>query len=40
LLDDSKLADMSKIAKQLSKPEATSAIAKRAIAYAKEGMKN
>lgn len=40
LLDDSKLADMSQIAKQLSKPEATSAIANRAIAYAKEGMIN
>ena len=40
LLNDSKLTEMSRIAKQLSKPDATSAIAKRAIAYAKEEMVN
>jgi len=40
LLNDSRLSKMSRIAKQLSKPEATSVIAKRAIAYAKQEMIN
>lgn len=40
LLNESKLLDMSRIAKQLSKPEATSLIAKNAIAYARQEMSN
>jgi len=40
LLDDSTLLEMSRIAKQLSKPEATSVIAKNAIRYAEQEMVN
>ena len=36
LFDDSRLSQMSQIAKQLSKPEATSVIAQNAIRYAKQ----
>jgi UDP-N-acetylglucosamine:LPS N-acetylglucosamine transferase len=40
LLDDTKLSAMSRIAIQLSKPEATSVIANRAINYAKQETNN
>jgi UDP-N-acetylglucosamine--N-acetylmuramyl-(pentapeptide) pyrophosphoryl-undecaprenol N-acetylglucosamine transferase len=40
LLNDSKLMEMSRIAKQLSKPDATSVIAQRAIKYAKQEINN
>jgi len=40
LLDDSKLSEMSRVAKQSSKPEATSIIATRAINYAKRELNN
>jgi UDP-N-acetylglucosamine--N-acetylmuramyl-(pentapeptide) pyrophosphoryl-undecaprenol N-acetylglucosamine transferase len=40
LRNDSRLSEMSCVAKQLSKPEATSVIANRAISYAKQEMSN
>jgi UDP-N-acetylglucosamine--N-acetylmuramyl-(pentapeptide) pyrophosphoryl-undecaprenol N-acetylglucosamine transferase len=40
LLDDSRLSEMSRVAKQLSRPDATSVIANRAISYAKQEMSN
>jgi UDP-N-acetylglucosamine--N-acetylmuramyl-(pentapeptide) pyrophosphoryl-undecaprenol N-acetylglucosamine transferase len=40
LLNESRLLEMSRIAKQLSKPKATSVIAKRAISYAAQEMLN
>lgn len=40
LLNDSRLSEMSRISKALSKPEATSVIAKRAISYAKRELVN
>jgi UDP-N-acetylglucosamine--N-acetylmuramyl-(pentapeptide) pyrophosphoryl-undecaprenol N-acetylglucosamine transferase len=40
LLDDSRLSEMSRVAKQLSRPDATSVIANRAITYAKQEMSN
>lgn len=40
LFNDPRLSEMSQIAKQLSKPEATSVIAERAIMYAKQEMIN
>lgn len=40
LLDENKLNCLSKAAKEMSKPEATTVIAQRAISYAKQEMKN
>jgi UDP-N-acetylglucosamine--N-acetylmuramyl-(pentapeptide) pyrophosphoryl-undecaprenol N-acetylglucosamine transferase len=40
LLNENKLADLSKAAKEMSKPEATTVIAQRAISYAKQEMVN
>lgn len=40
VLNDSRLLEMSRIAKQLSKPDATSVIAQRAIKYAKQEINN